>query len=84
VVALCGPRDAAFDQLLAGQDVAVVASGDAPEEIVRLGVAALDSTSRRAVPAPAVGAATAWAARAGVCAAPGARRALAAATDALR
>jgi hypothetical protein len=84
VVALCGPRDAAFDQLLATQDVAVVASGDAPEELVRLGVAAFDATSRRAVAAPAISAAAAWAARAGLWAAPGARRALAPATDAVR
>jgi hypothetical protein len=84
VVALCGPRDAAFDQLLAEQDVAVVSSADAPEELVRLGVAALDATSRRAVAAPAISAASTWAARAGLWATPGARRALAAATDAVR
>lgn len=84
VVALCGPRDPAFDQLLAAQDLAVVASGDAPEEVVRLGVAALDATSRRAVAAPVLGAAAAWAARTGLWAAPGARRALAGAMNALR
>ena len=84
VAALCGPRDAAFDQLLAAQDVAVVASPDAPEEVVRLAVAALDATARRAVAAPALGAAAGWAARAGLWAAPGARRALAVATEVAR
>ena len=84
VVALCGPRDVAFDQLLAIQDVAVVASGDVPEEVVRLGVAALEATGRRAVAAPALSALAAWAARTGLCVSPAARRALAAATGALR
>lgn len=84
VVALCGPRDGAFDQLLAVQDVAVVASADVPEEVVRLGVGALEATSCRAVAAPALSALAMWAARAGLCATPAARRALAAATGALR
>src|SRR5438552_4393245 len=49
VLALCGPRDPAFDQVLAAQDLAVVAADEAPEELVRLGVAALESTTRHAV-----------------------------------
>jgi hypothetical protein len=84
VLALCGPRDPAFDQLLELQDVVVVASGDAPEELIRLGVAGLEAPRRRAVAAPALSAAAAWAARAGLWAGPGARRALASAIGALR
>ena len=84
VLALCGPRDPAFDGLLAAQDLAVVALQDAPPELVRLGVAALEGTSRRAVAAAALAAPSAWAARSGVWAGPVARRALADATDALR
>jgi len=77
VTALCGPRDPAFDELLAAQDLGVVVAGDAPEELVRLGVAALGETSRRAVAAPQLAVVAAWFARAGVWATPGARRALA-------
>jgi hypothetical protein len=76
VTAVCGPRDPAFDDLLAGQDVAVVAAGHAPDELVRLGVAALGD---RAVIASFVPALSAWLASAGVWATPAARRALAAA-----
>jgi hypothetical protein len=76
VTAICGPREPAFDALLAGQDVTVVAAGDAPEELVRIGVASL---GHRAVAASSVPALPAWAARAGICASPAARRALAAA-----
>jgi hypothetical protein len=84
VLALCGPRDPAFDDLLAAQDVAIVALQDASAELVRLGVAALEETSRRAVAAPVLAGPSAWAARAGLWAGPGARRALADATDVLR
>jgi hypothetical protein len=84
VLALCGPREPDFDRILATHDVAVVATDDAPEELVRLGVGALEDVTRRAVPAPALGAAAAWAARAGLLATPTARRALAAATEGLR
>jgi hypothetical protein len=84
VMALCGARDPVFDGALAAQDVAVVAAGDAPQELVRLSVAALEATSRRAVTAGAPGAVAAWAARAGLWVAPDARRALGAATAALR
>jgi hypothetical protein len=84
VVALCGPRDPAFDPLLAAQDLAVVASHDAPEELVRLGVAALGSQCRCAVAAPALPAVASWAARSGLWATGGSRRALAAASGALR
>jgi hypothetical protein len=74
VSAICGPRDPAFDGLLAHQDVTVLAAADAPEELVRLGVAALDG---RTVVAPALPAASAWLARAGLWATPAARRAIA-------
>jgi hypothetical protein len=84
VIALCGPRDAAFDDVLAGLDIAVVAAGGAPEELIRLGIAALEAASGRAVAAAALTAMAGWAASAGLCAGPGARRALAAATEALR
>ena len=84
VLALCGPRDPAFDQVLAAQDLAVVAADEAPEELVRLGVAALESTTRHAVAAPAITAVAAWAARTGLWATPAAGRALATATRALR
>lgn len=84
VLALCGPRDPAFDDVLAAQDVAIVALQDAPQELVRLAVAALEQRTRRAVSAPLLGAPSAWLARTGISAGPGARRALAAATDGLR
>jgi hypothetical protein len=84
VLALCAPRDGAFDELLAAQDLAVVAARDAPEALVRLAVAAFDAVGRAAVPATVLTATSAWAARAGLCATPGARRALADATDAVR
>jgi len=83
VLALASPRDDAFDGALAAQDVAVVAAGDAPEELVRLAVAALEQTSRAAVAATALSGAAAWPARAGLWAGPAARRALAPALDAL-
>jgi hypothetical protein len=76
VTALCGPRDPAFDDLLAAQDVAVVVAGDAPDALVSLGVARLAESSRRAVAVARLAAASAWAARAGLCATPSARRAL--------
>jgi hypothetical protein len=76
VLALCGPRDPAFDQVLAAQDVAVAAAGEAPEELIRLGVAALERACGRAVVADGLPGAAAWLARAGLFAAPGARRAL--------
>jgi len=78
VTAICGPRDPAFDGLLDSQDRAVVAAGHAPEELVRLGVAALGPRAVAASPLPA---ASAWLARAGLWATPAARRALAAATQ---
>jgi hypothetical protein len=84
VLALCGARDRAFDRLLAAQDLAVVAEQDAPAELVRLGVGALEDLGPRAVAAPTLGAASAWPARAGIWAPPGARRALAAAVGATR
>jgi hypothetical protein len=84
VLALCGPREPDFDRVLAAQDVAVVATGDAPDELVRLGVGALEDLARRAVAAPALGAAAAWAAGAGLLATPAARRALATAAEGLR
>lgn len=84
VLALCGPREPAFDRLLATQDVAVMASGSASDELVRLGLGALGDVTRRAVPAPGLAAGAAWAARAGLCATPGARRALAPASEAVR
>ena len=84
VLALCGPRDPAFDDVLAAQDVAIVAVQDAPQELVRLAVAALEQRTRRAVAAPLPGAPSAWLARTGIWAGPGARRALAGATDGLR
>ena len=77
VTAICGPRAPAFDGLLDGQDVTVVAAADAPDELVRLGVEAL---GHRAVAAPSLPATSAWLARAGLWATPAARRALAAAT----
>ena len=77
VLALCGPRDAAFDGLLAVQDAAVVATGDAPEELVALGVAGLADHVSRVMVAPALSGAGAWAARAGLAALPAARAALA-------
>jgi hypothetical protein len=83
VVALCGPRDDAFEHLLAGQDLAVVAAGGAPDELVRLGVSSLEAIARRAVDAPAIGGIAAWRARAGLCAGSAARRALAPALDAV-
>jgi hypothetical protein len=83
VLALCDPRDDAFDDLLAAQDVAVLAAGDAPEELVRLGVGALAAVSPAVVVAPALGGAQAWAARAGVGAGPLARRALAGVLEAV-
>jgi hypothetical protein len=76
VTAICGARDPAFDGLLDGQDLAVVVAGDAPHELVRLGVAAL---GHRAVAASSLPATSAWLARAGLWATPAARRALAAA-----
>jgi hypothetical protein len=84
VLALCGPREPDFDLVLAAQDVAVVATGDAPDELVRLGVGALEDIARRAAAAPALGAAAARAARAGLLATPAARRALATAAEGLR
>ena len=84
VIALCGPRDAAFDSLLAEQDVAVAAVQDAPDELVRLGIAALEETSLRAVAAPGLTAASARAAAMGLLVTPTARRALADAMQALR
>lgn len=84
VTAICGPRDPAFDELLASQDVAVVVTSDVPDELVRLGVAALGDASRRAVAAAPLTAAAAWAARAGLWVAPSARRALADARAGLR
>jgi len=76
VTAICGPRDPVFDGLLDAQDVAVVAAGDAPDELIRLGVAALGHTAAAASSLPAT---AAWLARAGLWATPSARRALAAA-----
>jgi hypothetical protein len=76
VTAICGPRDPAFDGLLDGQDVTVVAAGDVPDELVRLGVAAL---GHKAVAVSSLPAASRWLARAGLWATPAARRALAAA-----
>lgn len=84
VLAICGPRDPAFDDLLAAQDVAIAALQDAPDELARLAVAALAQMSRSAVAAPSLSAPSAWVAQAGIWAGPGARRALAAVTDALR
>jgi hypothetical protein len=83
VLALCAPRDAAFDELLAAQDGAVVAAGDAPDELVRLAVAALADSSRRAVAAPSLTGVASWAACAGLWATPAARRSLAAAREGL-
>jgi hypothetical protein len=83
VLALAGPRDDAFDSALAAQDVAVVAAGDAPEELVRLAVATLGQASRAAVAAAALSGAAAWSARAGLWAGPAARRAVAPAIEAL-
>jgi len=83
VVALCGPRDDAFEDLLAGQDLAVVATDDAPDELVRLGVGSLEDIARRALDAPAIGGLTAWRARAGLSAGSVARRALGPALDAV-
>jgi hypothetical protein len=84
VVALAGPREPEFDRVLAAQDVAVLAAGGASDELLRLGIAALEDVTRRAVPALAVSAVAAWAARAGLWATPSARRALAGALEALR
>jgi hypothetical protein len=84
VLALCGAREPDFDRLLAAQDVAVVAAGDAPDELVRLGVGALEDIAPRAAAAPPLGAAGAWAARAGLLATPAACRALADATEGMR
>ena len=81
VVALCGPRDDAFEDLLAAQDLAVVATEQAPDELVRLGVGSLEEIARRALDAPAIGGLTAWRARAGLSAGSAARRALAPALD---
>ena len=74
VTAICGPRDPAFDDLLAHQDVTMIAAGDAPEELLRLGVAALGD---HAVAAATLPTASAWLARAGLWATPAARRAIA-------
>jgi hypothetical protein len=83
VVALCGPRDAAFDHLLAGQDIGIVATGDAADELVRLGVESLEAVVGRALPAPALCGVGAWRARAGLSAGPATQRALAPALEAL-
>lgn len=83
VIALCGPRDEAFDHLLAAQDLAVVAAADASDELVRLGVAALEQAAGRAVSTAGIGGITAWRARAGLVAGSSARRALAPALTAL-
>jgi hypothetical protein len=83
VVALCGPRNEAFDHLLAGQDIAIVAAGDATDELVRLGVESLEAVVGRSLPAPALGGIGAWRARAGLAAGPATRRALAPALEAL-
>jgi hypothetical protein len=77
VIALCGPRQDAFEALLGVQDVVVVAAGDAPDGLVGVALAALEDVSRRAVAARRLTRASGWAARAGLWAAPGARRALA-------
>lgn len=79
VTAICGPREPAFDELLARQDITVVAAGETSEELVRLGLAALGD---RAYAAPSLGAAASWAARAGLWATPLARRAVTAARSA--
>ena len=81
VTAICGPREPAFDDLLTGQSVTVVAAGDGPEELVRLAVATLGST---AVAAPALGTLASWMARSGMWVTPAARRALAGAQAGLR
>jgi hypothetical protein len=84
VLALAGPREPDFDRVLAAQDLSVVAAHEASDELVRLGLAALEDVTRQAVSAPALSAVAAAAAYAGLCATPGARRALAAALDAIR
>ena len=78
MTAICGPRDPVFDGLLDAQDVTVVAAGDASDELIRVGVAALGHT---AVATSSLPATAAWLARAGLWATPSARRALAAATQ---
>jgi hypothetical protein len=84
VIALSGPREPDFDRLLGAQDLAVMAGHEASGELLRLGIAALEDVTRRAVSAPALGTLAGAAARAGLFATPGARRALAPALEALR
>jgi hypothetical protein len=84
VLALAGAREPDFDRVLAAQDLAVVATHGASDELVRLGIAALEEVTRRAVSTPGLSAVAASVAYTGLCATPGARRALAQALDALR
>jgi hypothetical protein len=84
VLALAGAREPEFDRVLAAQDLAVVAAHEASDELVRLGIATLEDVARRAVSAPALSAVAASAARTGLYATPGARRALSQALGALR
>jgi hypothetical protein len=74
VTAICGPRDPAFDDLLAGQDVRAIAAGDAPDELLRLAAAALGDC---AAAVRSLGGVSSWAARCGLLLTPAARRALA-------
>jgi hypothetical protein len=77
VTAVCGARDPAFDDLLAAQDLALIVARDAPEELVRVGVAALGATAHHAAAVPPLSAVSAWAALAGLWVSPAARAALA-------
>ena len=81
LTAICGPREPAFDDLLATQRVNVVAAGDAPEELVRHAVATLGGAAVAAAP---VGSVASWIARSGLGATPSARRVLADALAGLR
>jgi hypothetical protein len=74
VTAICGPRDHAFDDLLAGQDASVIAAGDAPDELLRLGIATLGDS---AAAVRSLGGVSSWAARCGIWLTPAARRVLA-------
>jgi hypothetical protein len=86
VLALCGPRDAVLDRLLAAQDLVVVAQPSGTDE--RLAVLALESVGALGVPAvacaPAVGARRRALAAAGVVAPRAAAAALAPAVEAAR
>ncbi|MFP5361389.1 MAG: hypothetical protein ACLGI5_01515 [Thermoleophilia bacterium] len=81
VLALAGPRAAAFDAVLSAQDLVVVAVAPRSDPaLARLALAGLERAVACEVPPPHVGR---WLAAAGVALPPSARRALAAPVEAL-